>query len=947
MRFLRLLSVICMSVIVSSAETLGVAGASDAWFSYQGSPIAFDSLDGSQTPSGAWVPLGVGAYSPCMTSGLATPSIPKCSQADPTPNGRSMMQLVRSSLNTTNAIVWNSSLPTNGGLDISFDAYSSGGADATSLVLFPNIEPSTMRIARAWEMNVPLDVVLDLYGVESGGNGWCGGNGAYSSCYSEYVGVYGQLGQGSSFSLLTHPRASGRVQGLHHIVVQTDPSGFANAQVRVYIDGSLIISQAEPAGLSSLPLVKLGFVADSGGVSGTHDISNFSVSPLYSTQVVPGIPQSITASIASGASQVSWSAPSSNGGTPITSYSVVATDLTNPVNGGQTCVGSDPEDSCTVTGLTNGESYTFAVAATNSAGTGPESSSQPVIPGAVPDQVVNVNATRDNASSVVSWSQTGDEGYPLLGYTASAVDSTNPLNGGQTCSGGKLDLSCQVAGLANGDAYTFNVVANNALGTSIPSVSSGEVIPGSTPSSPTITSAIKGNASVTLTWGVADPQGYAISGYTVTANPSAQIPAACVDTANLSCTVTGLTNGVGYTFRVSARNVLGAGDPSASTDVITPSSVTSSPRSVTASASSNSTLVSWQIPSNNGGLGISSYTATASPGGASCTTSSTFCAIAGLVNGTAYQVGVVATNSNGKSLPSSSIGVTPVGPSLPPILTIIPSSGVLSLSWTKPPFSGTALTGYLLTLTGPGGKIVTQTTLPAVTQTFVARNLLNGKTYSASLTALTLGFSSSPAVLTNQIPKATVAVKIPQSFAYTFGQVGGFSLFAAIPAGSTGTATFSTVGPSGSVAQLCKATVTKATFGCAAVGTALPAGSYPLSVAYSGDQSHFGASASSTMVISKATPRLQILLSASQISHVLLKNLVLTDLLSSSNAVHPSGNLTLSIDGTVISTNALNFALGAYLQSSPLNIGSHAFTLTYPGDANYKGASASAKLKVT
>jgi len=730
--------------------------------------------------------------------------------------------------------------------------------------------------------------------------------------------------------------------GSHQVTMTFDSVYDESPTFSVIVDGSSIGGGSLPQTWIQNPKRSIQFWV----FGGPDTISNFTVTT--GTRVFkPDAPASVSVTSGNRKAVVAFAPPNRDGGTPITSYSVVATDLTNSVNGGQTCVASDPEDSCTVTGLTNGESYTFAVAASNSAGAGPESSSQPVIPGTVPDQVVIVNATRGNASSVVSWSQTGDEGYPILGYTVSAVDSTNPLNGGQTCSGGKLDVSCQVSGLTNGDTYTFNVVASNALGVSIPSASSGEVIPGSTPSSPTITSAIKGNASVTLAWGSANPQGYAISGYTVTANPPVQMPTACVATTNLTCTVIGLTNGVGYTFKVSASNILGAGDPSVSTGVITPSSVTSPPRSVTASALSNSTLVSWQIPSDNGGLAISSYTATASPGGASCTTSATSCTIAGLQNGTAYQVSVIATNSSGQSLPSSPIGVTPVGPSLAPVLTATPSSGVLSLSWTKPPFSGTALTGYLLTLTGPGGTIVVQTTLPATTQTFVARSLVNGKSYSASLTALTLGYSSSPAVLTNQVPKATVVVKIPQTLTYTFGQVGGFGLFASIPVGSTGTATFSTVGANGSVVQLCTTKVTKATFGCAAVGTALPAGSYGVTVSYSGDQSHFGASATSTMVISKATPGLQILLSASQISHTLLKNLVLTNLLSSANAVHPSGNLTLSIDGTVISKNAQNFALGAYLQTTPLNIGSHTFTVTYPGDANYKGTSTTVKLKVT
>lgn len=51
----------------------------------------------------------------------------------------------------------------------------------------------------------------------------------------------------------------------------------------------------------------------------------------------------------------------------VTGYTVKATDTTNSgTNGdGNTCTSSDPTDSCTITGLTEGDSYNFSVVATN------------------------------------------------------------------------------------------------------------------------------------------------------------------------------------------------------------------------------------------------------------------------------------------------------------------------------------------------------------------------------------------------------------------------------------------------------------------------------------------------------------------------------------------------------------------------------------------------------
>ena len=76
-----------------------------------------------------------------------------------------------------------------------------------------------------------------------------------------------------------------------------------------------------------------------------------------------GVPSSPTGVSASDGnyqqSTVSFTAPVSNGGLPITSYTVIS-------SGGQTATGSSSP--ITVTGLTNGTSYTFTVRATNDAG---------------------------------------------------------------------------------------------------------------------------------------------------------------------------------------------------------------------------------------------------------------------------------------------------------------------------------------------------------------------------------------------------------------------------------------------------------------------------------------------------------------------------------------------------------------------------------------------------
>lgn len=115
--------------------------------------------------------------------------------------------------------------------------------------------------------------------------------------------------------------------------------------------------------------------------------------------------------------------------------------------------------------------------------------------------------------------------------------------------------------------------------------------------------------------------------YTVTASPGG---ATCttepgVAPRSLTCTVNGLTNGQPYTFRVTARNNTGDSAASAASASVTPLGLPGAPNTPSAVAGLVRTSVSWQPPTSDGGTPVTSFTATASPGGATCTTGGTTC----------------------------------------------------------------------------------------------------------------------------------------------------------------------------------------------------------------------------------------------------------------------------------------------------------------------------------
>ncbi len=330
---------------------------------------------------------------------------------------------------------------------------------------------------------------------------------------------------------------------------------------------------------------------------------------------VPGSPTNVAATPGVQNAVVTWDAPASDGLSPIVSYSVKASP------GGQNATVSAPDTHATVTGLTPGATYTFTVTATNGIGTGAPSaaSSAVTLPGSVtvPDAPTNVHAVAGNHQVTLQWTPPANNGGAgITSWTITMVPGPAPVTIPNIMS------SLVIPNLTNGVAYTFSVHASNSAGAGPESAASAPVTPIGPPATPTNVIAFAGSGVALVSW-VAPSSDNAspITGYTITTDPyTPTSPPLDVPGDQTAALITGLTNGVSYTFSVYASNPVANSLMSQQSNAVTPAGAPSAPDSVHASSSHGAASVSWTAPDANGSA-ITAYTVSAAPSGKTITVS--------------------------------------------------------------------------------------------------------------------------------------------------------------------------------------------------------------------------------------------------------------------------------------------------------------------------------------
>ncbi|WP_232727791.1 IPTL-CTERM sorting domain-containing protein [Acidovorax sp. 69] len=423
--------------------------------------------------------------------------------------------------------------------------------------------------------------------------------------------------------------------------------------------------------------------------------------------VSPGTPTIGTATAGDAQASVTFTAPASNGGSPITTYT--ATAIPDGATG--SCAGPG---ACTITvlGLTNGTAYTFTVTAANAVNTGSASAAS--------------NSVTPKAAQAISFNNPGTQnfGTPLT-LTATATSALIPTFTTATAGVCTITPGGTLTFVTAGSCTISANQAGNGSFNAAPQVQQTFTVNAVAPGTPTIGTATAGDTQASVTFTTpASNGGSPITTYTATAIPGGAT-GSCAGPGACTITVLGLTNGTAYTFTVTAANAVNTGSASAASNSVTPKAAqaisfnnpgTQNFGTIPTLAASATSSLSVTFTSTTTGV------CTVAPGGAL-----TFVTV-GLCTINADQAG----NASYLAAPqvSQSFTVAATVPGAPTIGVATAGNAQVSVSFTAPAVSGGApITSYTVT-SAPGGITATGAASP-----IVVPGLTNGTSYTFTVTA--------------------------------------------------------------------------------------------------------------------------------------------------------------------------------------------------------------------
>ena len=271
--------------------------------------------------------------------------------------------------------------------------------------------------------------------------------------------------------------------------------------------------------------------------------------------------------------------PSYTGGAAISGFQIVATHSGGTVSSSACPVVAGSDQTCSLSGLTNGTPYTIKVAAINSAGIGFYSSnSVSRTPATNPAAVSAFTAIADNTTLQLSWQNPISLGGGTFDSYRIFVKPTTVANYPSTylTVGSMATTSFAVTNLINGVAYDAKIITVTTANTLELTSNTAEVreTPRTVPDAPASILVFEVGANLVVSWtSPVSDGGNAVSEYLATISG---VPCVLATPTDTTCSVMAPSAPGNHPIEVKAKNAAGFGVPITS-NFARPSNVTQGP----------------------------------------------------------------------------------------------------------------------------------------------------------------------------------------------------------------------------------------------------------------------------------------------------------------------------------------------------------------------------------
>ncbi len=263
--------------------------------------------------------------------------------------------------------------------------------------------------------------------------------------------------------------------------------------------------------------------------------------------------------------------------------------------------------------------------------------------------------------------------------------------------------------------------------------------PAAAPGAPATVTAVPGDGTAKVTWSTPASNGSPITGYVVTPiEGTTELAARTFTSTATTQTVTGLTNGRAYAFRVAAVNAIGTGAATTSAAIVAGSPP--APAFPAAVAAPTSARVSWWqptgLPAPVSGAIITPISGATSFVPRVFTSTANSQTVTGLVAGTRYRFRIALVNALGTGPTTLTPEVTVGVPAAPTKPTTTRTHGRVTVRWSVPATPADAApTGYVVTPL-VGGKAQAARTFDASASTRVITGLDDATAYTFTVSAV-------------------------------------------------------------------------------------------------------------------------------------------------------------------------------------------------------------------